>query len=408
MAYKAVFNDNSLCHYNKNHDPKNGRFTFKKAWEEIDTSVAKGYDIAEKTVRGAVKGIKGEFKKSPTSPTTNKVSKVEYKKDVEKSVKKPPEAFKTPDLDRKSKIIEPIIDKVIKISKLPWLRNNDDPVEKWGKEYAKACDIGLKALDKTHLREAYDKEIGITNGDRSWFFFEDQTFGMPQIAYLASIGKTKNEIKNIIDINKDLERANNDYHSQYSILKERDEYDKAYENRPYKSDWYLYEGYRDGGDDEYIDACVEIAKELEHSGINNIKSKIYRRRPIMTYKAVFNDNSLCHYNKNHSSKNGQFISGDGDGDGIANDHAHRSEKSDDGQKHMSLKEARNIRNAGVAQLVTGAAGQTVATLMANHTDSMVPSYIMSAASIPMIVFGTVNTVRGAVSAGKAKRRGIYE
>lgn len=29
---------------------------------------------------------------------------------------------------------------------------------------------------------------------------------------------------------------------------------------------------------------------------------------------------LIHYNKNHSTKNGQFISGDGDGDGIPNDH----------------------------------------------------------------------------------------
>ena len=36
---------------------------------------------------------------------------------------------------------------------------------------------------------------------------------------------------------------------------------------------------------------------------------------------------LIHYNKNHSAKNGQFTSGDGDGDGIANDHAHRSKKS---------------------------------------------------------------------------------
>ena len=29
---------------------------------------------------------------------------------------------------------------------------------------------------------------------------------------------------------------------------------------------------------------------------------------------------LIHFNKNHSSKNGQFISGDGDGDGIVDDH----------------------------------------------------------------------------------------
>lgn len=38
-------------------------------------------------------------------------------------------------------------------------------------------------------------------------------------------------------------------------------------------------------------------------------------------------NYLIHYNKNHSKANGQFVSGDGDGDGISNDHAHRSENS---------------------------------------------------------------------------------
>ena len=36
---------------------------------------------------------------------------------------------------------------------------------------------------------------------------------------------------------------------------------------------------------------------------------------------------LIHYNKNHSAKNGQFISGDGDGDGIVNDHAHKNRES---------------------------------------------------------------------------------
>ena len=35
---------------------------------------------------------------------------------------------------------------------------------------------------------------------------------------------------------------------------------------------------------------------------------------------------LIHFNKNHSKKNGQFISGDGDGDGIPNDHAARKKE----------------------------------------------------------------------------------
>jgi hypothetical protein len=44
-------------------------------------------------------------------------------------------------------------------------------------------------------------------------------------------------------------------------------------------------------------------------------------------------NYLIHFNKNHSKSNGQFVSGDGDGDGIANDNAHRSKTHNaDGRK----------------------------------------------------------------------------
>ena len=32
---------------------------------------------------------------------------------------------------------------------------------------------------------------------------------------------------------------------------------------------------------------------------------------------------LVHFNKNHSKTNGQFVSGDGDGDGVVNDHANQ-------------------------------------------------------------------------------------
>lgn len=33
---------------------------------------------------------------------------------------------------------------------------------------------------------------------------------------------------------------------------------------------------------------------------------------------------LVHFNQNHDKRNGQFTYGDGDGDGISNDHAHRA------------------------------------------------------------------------------------
>lgn len=54
-------------------------------------------------------------------------------------------------------------------------------------------------------------------------------------------------------------------------------------------------------------------------------------------------NYLIHFNKNHSSKNGQFISGDGDGDGIADDHAHRSKaKRTDGWYNYDRDVVRRI------------------------------------------------------------------
>lgn len=41
---------------------------------------------------------------------------------------------------------------------------------------------------------------------------------------------------------------------------------------------------------------------------------------------------LVHYNRNHDSKTGQFAPGDGDGDGVANDHANRKKGLTKGEK----------------------------------------------------------------------------
>ena len=56
---------------------------------------------------------------------------------------------------------------------------------------------------------------------------------------------------------------------------------------------------------------------------------------------------LVHFNKNHSKANGQFISGDGDGDGIIDDHAHR------GKKEFTFKEKWQI-GSGAAGIGLGA------------------------------------------------------
>lgn len=43
----------------------------------------------------------------------------------------------------------------------------------------------------------------------------------------------------------------------------------------------------------------------------------------MAYKIVYRNDYLMHYNKNHDPKNGRFTFGDGDNDGVVDDHAHR-------------------------------------------------------------------------------------
>ncbi len=58
---------------------------------------------------------------------------------------------------------------------------------------------------------------------------------------------------------------------------------------------------------------------------------------------------LIHFNKNHSKSNGQFVSGDGDGDGVVNDHANQK------KEHKPLsKKARVAIGVSAAVIGTGA------------------------------------------------------
>lgn len=117
-------------------------------------------------------------------------------------------------------------------------------------------------------------------------------------------------------------------------------------------------------------------------------------------------NYLIHYNKNHSSKNGQFVSGDGDGDGIVNDHAHRSEKKSGKSAHMSRKKARATRNAGISLIASslGLQAVNVATSYSSIGEDWVHNIATGIVAAGIIV-GTTQTIRGAVSMGKASRRG---
>lgn len=72
----------------------------------------------------------------------------------------------------------------------------------------------------------------------------------------------------------------------------------------------------------------------------------------MPYRAIINDNRyLCHINENRSKVTGRFISGDGDGDGIIDDHHNQprtsgqrkaSDLSDDELKKLNTR--KNLEN----------------------------------------------------------------
>ena len=115
---------------------------------------------------------------------------------------------------------------------------------------------------------------------------------------------------------------------------------------------------------------------------------------------------LIHYNKNHSKANGQFVSGDGDGDGVANDHAQRSERP-----LRTRAQSRRTRNSGIAMLGVGAGLGAVGKVahdvssISNSTVAAGVSMVTSYASIPLVAIGTVRTIKGAVGMGKASRRG---
>ena len=73
-----------------------------------------------------------------------------------------------------------------------------------------------------------------------------------------------------------------------------------------------------------------------------------------SYIAVSKGEYIAHFNKNHSPKNGQFVSGDGDGDGITNDHKNgqKTERKSFKQFRKEIKrynkKAKSYRNAGNA------------------------------------------------------------
>ena len=251
MAYKAVYNGDSLYHFNPNHDKKNGRFTFKKIGDRITNFISPA--PSKKQIEEAAKTLREKEQKEAE----------ENKKDISEIVKR----------IKKEKLLE-----------TEGMQAYKDFKSKTGnyKKLKASAVTGLKALAKTAQRDVMDDEYD-DEGSAFWFLFEDQTFGMPQIADLANRGKTKEQIAKII--------------SDCNEIGKQD----PYSDMP--GVWSLFEGYsewrsgvyKDGSlnsnTEEFIDACIEAAKEskqVSHSGTTE-----------------FGD-YLCHYNKNHDPKTGRF------------------------------------------------------------------------------------------------------
>lgn len=72
---------------------------------------------------------------------------------------------------------------------------------------------------------------------------------------------------------------------------------------------------------------------------------------------------LVHFNRNHDTKTGQFAPGDGDGDGVSNDHANRSKKSSAKTKKIKGM-SKKTSDAVVGGVVLGGAVLGAAALVA--------------------------------------------
>lgn len=226
-----------LVHFNKNHNPKNGQFTFGDGDGD-----GKGNDHGRRDGEGS-----GDL--SGTTSTDSSYGK--YSSSLNESFEH--EYASGPDGSK-----------------------------------GKFFDICVKAL--TNIG-AISKEEASDN-----YYIEQDLFdffnGYQSIAYLASKGYSKDQIQDIVVSNHKFEEVN-------KKNKNRDTYPSS---NPYLESVYKkYYNTDKNGDsfkevDTYIDECVKLAKEMEHSDLSDY---------------------LVHFNRNHD-KNGRFTYGDGDGDGVVN------------------------------------------------------------------------------------------
>lgn len=120
------------------------------------------------------------------------------------------------------------------------------------------------------------------------------------------------------------------------------------------------------------------------------------------YKAV-TTTYLMHFNKNHSKANGQFTSGDGDGDGIANDHANQRKERTAGQNLKSTINANKKKLRTGRGLLIGSMGLDAITIAAGTAWQETENPALMATALIAGAGSATMTVVGGIMASNASR-----
>ena len=126
------------------------------------------------------------------------------------------------------------------------------------------------------------------------------------------------------------------------------------------------------------------------------------------YKAVINttnDDYIMHFNKNHSPHDGKFTTGDGDGDGVADDH-HSGNRTNDGSvSSISTKSSKQpktygqtLKSKGTKKVIGGMGTMAVSTFLASSDNE-----IASGMGYLGLLVGAGVTGYGAYQWGKGRR-----
>ena len=212
-----------------------------------------------------------------------------------------PNSYRTPELDKKYAALEKT--GVTRMAAnadngtTKWLfDDSDDPDKEWGKDVSTAIKLGVRAAIENDELWLEDYNTDKVNNYMLSEFLLGDTYAQsayPEIAYLASKGYTKDQIIKAFKDADDMWDKNSEFHDAYSGYP-KDGYEKysteAWEKEPYKNIYTMANmassvAYETSSVNSYVDKCVELAKEMEHSDMST---------------------SLTHFNPNHDPKTGQF------------------------------------------------------------------------------------------------------